>query len=351
MKNLRRVLSIILAVVMCLSLASCSMVDTEDTKITNDNIKIGVVIPGKTELGDGEFNDINSIVTINTIDKLTSFGYGISSDRFHYKDSVDPTNADAVKEAITSLINLECNLIFLADAGYQNYVADFANAEDNKDVKFVCQDLADGAQTENVFGYSNNTEDGAYLMGIVAGMKAAELKSAAGFIVEDENDVAELNSFSKGVLSVNATVKVTKVIASDNTAADVGELVKAGCKVIASDFYSEDIDNAANANKIFFCGYGVENYTDADYEGEESYFLCAPMFDFTQYYISVIKSIVDEQETTSYAGDFKLGSVYISGFGDGVANGTDKAVATAQTALAGGTLTTTPAVTNTAPLQ
>lgn len=338
MKNLRRFLSIILAVVMCLSLASCSMVDADDTKITNDNIKIGVVIPGKTELGEGEVNDLNSIIAIETINKLTSFGYGIGEDRFHYKEEVDPSNADAIKEAITDLINLECTLIFLTDAHYSEYVADFAKDENNKDVKFVCKDMVtlDSVKyPENVYTYRNDSEDSAYLMGIVAGLKAAELKSNAGFLVEDKDNLSSLNCFAAGVAFADKAVKVNAVVASD-VKADAEKLIKAGCKVLASDFYSEDIDNAANKNKVYFCGYGVENYTDADYEGEESYFLCAPMFDFSQYYINTIKSIVDETETTSYVGNFKLGSVYLSSFGDGIAENTDTVVATAQTAIADG---------------
>lgn len=335
MKNLRRVLSIVLAVIMCISLASCSMVDEDDTKITSDNIKIGVIIPGKAELGDGEFNDLNTIIALDSIEKLTSFGYGISQDRFRYQEGINPTDADAVKSAITSLINLECNIIFLADGGYQSYIADFAKDENNQDVKFVCKDLiapdANPLQ-KNVFTYYTDDDDSLYLMGIVAGLKAAELKADIGFLVGDEATSGS-SPFFAGAKSVNPSVKIVK-----GGANDAETLVKAGCKVLASDFYSEDIDNIANKNGVYFCGYGVENYTDADYEGESN-FLCAPMFDFAQYFINFIKSVIDENESVSYHGDFKTGSTYISGYGEKIANGTKDAVANAVKALNEGKLT------------
>ena len=120
MKTFKKVLALVLVAVLCFALASCSMVD--DTDITKDNIKIGVVLPGQRDDADDYVPDLSTLQCVSAINDLISFGSGINKDRFRYIEHVDPSNEQAAYDAIHSLTNQECSIIFLADPSYMSAV-------------------------------------------------------------------------------------------------------------------------------------------------------------------------------------------------------------------------------------
>ena len=63
MKTFKKVLALVLAAVLCLSLASCSIV--ADTDITKDNIKIGVILPGQLEDSDEYVRALSTVQCIS----------------------------------------------------------------------------------------------------------------------------------------------------------------------------------------------------------------------------------------------------------------------------------------------
>ncbi|MBQ8575131.1 MAG: BMP family ABC transporter substrate-binding protein [Clostridia bacterium] len=327
MKKFKRIFAIVLAAVMLMSLASCSLVDESETDITNDNIKIGVLLSGAQDATTGM-----SGATLNAINELTSIGYGINGERFKYAENVDPNNADAVADSLQSLLNFECNLIIASESAYLDDVQKMAG--DNADVKFLVLDAENDGK--NIYGYSANITGADYLAGIVAGMKAAELNvPKLGYLVKSENDLTNLNAFAMGVKSVNGGATVSAIVGTD-AAAGVAALIKEGAVVIASDYEDEAIATACADGKVFFCGFGSETYKDAET------FLCAPVYNFAQIYIDAIKAVVDNKEPAAFEGGYATGATYLADLNENtVAEGTQEAVNTAADAIANGTLTFT----------
>lgn len=330
MKTFKRIFAIVLAAVMLMSLASCSLMPETETDITNDNIKIGVLLSGTKDSTTGM-----SGATMTALNELMSAGYGINDEKFRYAENADPADADAAADAIQSLLNFECNLLIADSAEFIDDIQ--KKAAENETVKF----LVFGAENDgkNIYGYNANITGVDYLAGIVAGMKAAELNvPKLGYLVKSDADLSNLNAFASGAKSVYADVKVSAVAGTD-AAAGVAALVKEGAVVIASDYEDEAIATACTDAKIFFCGFGSETYKDAET------FLCAPAYNFTQFYIDAIKAIVDDVEPAPFEGGYATGATYLSDINENnAAKGTQEAVNKAAEAIADGSLGLTVAV-------
>lgn len=332
MRQFKRVLAVIIAAVMMFSLASCSMTLETDTDITNDNIKIGLLLSDTKDATSGETG-----YCMNAINELMNAGYGINEDKFRYAESVNPDDADAVSAAITSLLNYECHLIIGSDEAFIDGIKKAAAEENNESVKF----FVFGAENDgkNVYGYEANITCAAYLTGIVAGMKAAELQNTKlGFLAESDKDLVVLNAFAMGAKSVNEAATVSVVYGTDAAAA-ADKLIKDGCVVLASDYEDEAIATAADEAKIFFCGFGSETYAS-----HADSFLCAPAYNFTQIFIDAIKAIVDAKEPAddAFKGDYKTGATYLTDLNEAlVASGSQEAVVKAANEITGGQLTFT----------
>lgn len=349
MKMFKKVLALVLVAVLCFALASCSMVD--DTDITKDNIKIGVILPGQREDADDYVPDLSSILCVSAINDLVSFGAGINSDRFQYEEKVDPNNEQAAYDAINSLSNRECSIIFLADPGYMSALEKFNadkkdDSDQNSNVQFIIFNGKDNGT--NIHSYTANISGAVYLSGIAAGLKAKELKvPKIGYLLKSGNDLALLNAFALGAQSVYSDVKIDARVCKD-VKSDCHTLVANGNVVIASDFYSQDI--AENREDAFFCGFGSDKLSDNDG------YLCAPRYDFAQYYLNTIMEVIDYDdveydengkeidksntlpEISEYIGSYKDGATYLSKFGPAAATGTKEAVDTAEALILDGKL-------------
>lgn len=326
MKQIKRITAILIAVVMLFSLASCSLVDASQTDITYDTIKIGVILKEARDTKTGTTGICNA-----TVDSLTGLKFGISEERFKFIENVDPTDADAVADACKSLVNFECNIIIAADPEYYDDTVKAAEAAPA--VAFLVYGAEKG-NGKNVFAYNADIAPVVYLEGIAAGLKAAELKMPdIGFILADKTGVSIANVFAMGAKSANPAAKVSTVPAGTDVAAAAKELITKGCAVLASDIQSEEIAKAALENNVFFCDFGTEAFNNEDYADA---FLCAPLYDFTQYFIDTINAVVnyavpegsdksavelliDEGKLADYAGSLATGAAYLSEIS--VANG------------------------------
>lgn len=156
MKTFKKVLALVLVAVLCFALASCSMVD--DTDITKDNIKIGVVLPGQRDDADDYVPDLSTLQCVSAINDLISFGSGINKDRFRYIEHVDPSNEQAAYDAIHSLTNQECSIIFLADSSYMSavnkYVSNSSSDVQKSKVQYIVFNGEDNGK--NIHSYTAN---------------------------------------------------------------------------------------------------------------------------------------------------------------------------------------------------
>lgn len=343
MKSIKRIVAICLVAVMLFSLSSCTLGNTSETEISNDNIKIGVILSDKKDSNTGTAGICNS-----TINELTGLGYGINGERFKYAEDVDPNNADSVAAAFKSLVNFECNMIIASDPAYMDDISKVA-AENPSIAFFVYNGTSNGS---NVFSYSANITAAAYLEGIAAGMKAKELNvPKLGYILANAGDYTTLNAFYSGAKSVYPTVTAEAVVAGD-IAADAQKLITNGAVVLASDIQSEEIAKAATDAKIFFCGFGCEAVTE-DYADA---YLCTPLYSFTQYFVDTIKTIVDFETPEDsdkgaielvvsqglikdYNGGYLTGATYLSDVSlANAAKGTTEAVKAAAETILNGSL-------------
>lgn len=349
MKTFKKVLALVLVAVLCFALASCSMVD--DTDITKDNIKIGVIVPGQREDADDYVPDLSTLQCLSAIDDLLSFNAGINKDRFRYIENVDPSDEQAAYNAIHSLTNQECSIVFLADPGYMTavnkYVATSSDEDaQNSKVQYIVFNGEDNGK--NIHSYTANISGAVYLSGVAAGLKAKELKvPKIGYLLQSADSLALLNAFALGAESVYSEVKIDARVCKD-VKADCHTLVANGNVVIASDFYSQEI--AGNREDAFFCGFGSDKL--ADNEG----FICAPRYDFAQYYLNTINEVLDYDnveydengkeidksnalpEIPAYNGDYKGGATYLSRLGTAAAPGTQEAVDSTESMILNGTL-------------
>ena len=322
MKQFKRVIAIVVAAIMLMSFASCSFTG-EEADITNDNIKIGVILKDTKDTSTGYTG-----YAVSAINELLGAGYGVGDERFNYVESVDPADAAAVDSALTTLLNKECNLIIATEIGYLDDIKDISG--DNEKVKFfVCGADNDG---KNVYGYKAEMKETMYFVGMVAGLKAQELEAQkVGFIAANEKENALVNAFAMGVAATNSAVTV-EVIYSTDAAAAAEKLIKDGCVVIASDYEDEAIAKAATDAKVFFCGFGSETYLNATDEetGDKLYAsaaLCAPLYNYTQFYIDAVKAVVDDKEPAPFVGGFITGETFLSDLNDEtVAEGTQEAL-------------------------
>lgn len=338
MKQFKKILALVIAVVMMMTFASCSMTEETDTDITNDNIKIGLVLKETADTVTG-----NTGYAMAAVNDVINLGYGIGSERFDYvAEGVNPDDAAAVEEAIIGLLNKECNLVIATEDAYIEVVKKLAAQEDYADVNFLVYGAEDDGK--NVYGYNVDDSVAAYLTGIVAGMKATELEVAkVGFAAADKNDVAYLNAFAMGVKAANEAAEVKVVFGTDAAAAS-DKLIKDGCVVLASDFEDEAIAKAAADAKMFYIGFGSETYNNATGEdGAKLYAdacLCTPVYNYTRLYMAAIKAIVDDKAPeAALAGDYLSGEVYLSDLNEtAVAEGTQEAIKTATDSIANGEL-------------
>ena len=349
MKTFKKVLALVLVAMLCFALASCSMVD--DTDITKDNIKIGVIVPGQREDADDYVPDLSTLQCLSAIDDLLSFNAGINKDRFRYIENVDPSDEQAAYNAIHSLTNQECSIVFLADPGYMTAVNKYVVTSSDEDaqnskVQYIVFNGEDNGK--NIHSYTANISGAVYLSGVAAGLKAKELKvPKIGYLLQSADSLALLNAFALGAESVYSEVKIDARVCKD-VKADCHTLVANGNVVIASDFYSQEI--ADNREDAFFCGFGSDKL--ADNEG----FICAPRYDFAQYYLNTINEVIDYDnveydengkeidksnalpEIPAYNGDYKGGATYLSRLGTAAAPGTQEAVDSTESMILNGTL-------------
>lgn len=298
MKTVKRITAVFLAVIMIMSLASCSLVNESDTDITNDTIKVGVLLSGTRDDKFGYSGICNA-----SVKALTDLGYGINSERFKYAENIDPANTDSIDAGLKALLNNECNIIIATDPAFAAEIAKVSDA--NTAVDFLV--FKGKSNGKNVFGYDANITGAAYLSGIVAAAKCSELKVAKiGFEALSENDLTVANAFFAGVKSI-APAATAVVTYGTGIKENTQKLVKAGCVLIASDFSSEDIAKECTENKISFCGFGA-----GDYGEYEEYYVCSPDYSFTQYFINTIKAVVDETAVTEFYGNMKTGSAFLS---------------------------------------
>lgn len=327
-KFVKKMLALILVSCCIITLSACGNDDENSTAgddnqgdVTNQNeqIKVGFVyigVPGDegfTCAHDQGRKDAEKILADEGIDCETLT-----------IESVSDTDAQATKNACENLVAQGCDLIFTTSFGYMDPTLEVA--EENPDVKFM---HCSGYKTsDNMGNYFGKIYQARYLTGIVAGMKFNELVED-GTLTEAECKVgyvgafpiAEvirgIDAFTLGMQSVCdfATVEVKYTSTwydPDIEYSTAKALINDGCHIIMQH---QDTTNPqiaaeeayAKTGDVFCIGY----HTDMAFRAENAN-LCSAVWNFGEYYASVIKSVADGTwQAGSYWGDLSDGIVSV----------------------------------------
>lgn len=288
--------------------------------IAKEDIKVGVIHIGNPADGAGyTYAHDQGIVAMQA-------ELGLSDAQIIRKNNVSDTDSVAIRTAIEECIEEGCNIVFGTSWGYMDTMEEMA--EEYPDIIFShCSGYkSNGKNFNNYFGRIYQAR---YLAGIAAGLKTKTNK--IGYVAAMGIDNAEvtggLDAFAMGLESVNPDAKVyVKVTNSwfdptlEQQAAEA--LLDLGCDVIGQHADTTAPQLAAEARNVWGCGYNSDMTKDAP-----KAHLTAPVWNWGAYYTAAVKSVIDGTWTgENYYGGMAEGLVDISPLSENVAEGTVAAI-------------------------
>ena len=301
---MKKLLSILLAGAMVLSLAACggdtgtstsepasaSTGTSESASATGgipkDEIKVGVIHLSDPAEGSG-YTYTHDQGSIGMQQNL-----GLADDQIVRKISVDDTDAAAVETAITECVEEGCNIIFATSWGYMDTCE--ALAEEFPDVIFSHGTgyKSNGTNFNNYFGRIYQAR---YLSGIIAGMKTETNKIGYVAAMGQENGevTSGCNAFAMGVASVNPDAEVYVSVTNswfdpegEKQAAE--RLIAEGCDVIGQHCDTPNPQTAAEEHGVWGVGYNSDMTKDAP-----GATLTSVMWDWSVYYTKAVQNVID----------------------------------------------------------
>ena len=327
---MKKLLSILLAGAMVLSLAACggdtgtstsepasaSTGTSESASATGgipkDQIKVGVIHLSDPAEGSGyTYTHDQGIIGMQQ-------NLGLADDQIVRKISVDDTDAAAVETAITECVEEGCNIIFATSWGYMDTCE--ALAEEFPDVIFSHGTgyKSNGTNFNNYFGRIYQAR---YLSGIIAGMKTETNKIGYVAAMGQENGevTSGCNAFAMGVASVNPDAEVYVSVTNswfdpegEKQAAE--RLIAEGCDVIGQHCDTPNPQTAAEEHGVWGVGYNSDMTKDAP-----GATLTSVMWDWSVYYTKAVQNVIDGtwvagEKVDNYFGDMADGLVTLGEF-------------------------------------
>ena len=317
---MKKLLSILLAGAMVLSLAACGGDTGTGTSesasatggIPKDEIKVGVIHLSDPAEGSGyTYTHDQGIIGMQQ-------NLGLRDDQIVRKISVDDTDAAAVETAITECVEEGCNIIFATSWGYMDTCE--ALAEEFPDVIFSHGTgyKSNGTNFNNYFGRIYQAR---YLSGIIAGMKTETNKIGYVAAMGQENGevTSGCNAFAMGVASVNPDAEVYVSVTNswfdpegEKQAAE--RLIAEGCDVIGQHCDTPNPQTAAEEHGVWGVGYNSDMTKDAP-----GATLTSVMWDWSVYYTKAVQNVIDGtwvagEKVDNYFGDMADGLVTLGEF-------------------------------------
>ena len=332
---MKKILALVLALVLVMSLAACGGEKTPETNegtSANADFKVGAIyINSKNDTAGYTFAHHNGITTA-----MAELGLDVAT-QLVIVDEV-PEDDEAVLTAIDTLVGEGANIIFGISFGYINAME--AAAAEYPDVIFS---HATGykANETNFNNYFGRAYQARYLAGIAAGLKSLEMgNNNIGYVAAYGTEYAEtasgINGFALGVQAVNpdAVVYVKNLGAwadEVNESAFATELIESyGCGVIAQHCDSAQPQIAAENAGVFGCGYNSDMTPDAP-----KAHLTAAIWNWNVYYRTAMEAAMNCGEASNfiatmgsaaYYGGLAEGFVDVSPLSENCAAGTAEAV-------------------------
>ena len=336
---MKKILALLLAVVMVLSLAACApkTEDPDNTTTTGSNdadtFKVGAIyINSKNDTAGYTYAHHNGITTA-----MKELGMDPETQLF-IVDEV-PEDKEKVLSAVDTLVGNDVDIIFGISFGYidamEEAAGEYPEVIFSHGTGYKCNET-------NFNNYFGRAYQARYLAGIAAGLKSLETgNNNVGYVAAYTTDYAEtasgINGFALGVLAANpnATINVKRLGAwadETNEKAYAEELINSfNCGVISQHCDSAQPQIAAQNANVFGCGYNSDMTADAP-----KAHLTAAIWNWNVYYGTAIKAaqacngdaskFVTEMGGGAYYGGLKEGFVDVSPLTENCAKGTDKAI-------------------------
>ena len=340
---MKKVLALILALVMALSLVACSKGgnDKPDDNKTQ-KVKVGFIT----------LHDENSTYDLNFINaaKEACQTLGLVENEDYFIKKNVPEGQECYNAA-AELAEQGCNIIFADSFGHESYMIEAA--KEFKNVQF-CHSTGVRAHTEGLANYHNafaSIYEGRYLAGIAAGMKLNAMIEAGDIKAEEAKMgyvgaftyaevVSGYTSFYLGAKSVCPTVTMDVTFTGswyDETLEKEGaeKLIQGGCKLI-----SQHADSLGAPTACENAGIPNVSYNGSTQAAGPNTYIISSRIDWAPYYELAIKAVMDGTEIpVDYTGDLKTGSVVLTDLNTAVAaEGTQAAIDEAMAKLENGEL-------------
>lgn len=260
---MKKLLAMVMAVAMTLSLAACG---GNSTPAANTDFKVGAIyINSKNDTAGYTYAHHNGITTA-----MKELGLDPDS-QLVIVDEVSDDDYDKIANAVDTLVAADCNIVFAISFGYMQAVAD--KAAEYPDVIFshATGYMSNDTNFNNYFGRIYQAR---YLAGVAAGLKSLETgNNNLGYVSAYGTEYAEtcsgINGFTLGAQSVNPDAKVyVKELGTwadeVNESAFAKELIQNyNCGVISQHCDSAQPQIAAQDAGVFGCGYNSDMTADA----------------------------------------------------------------------------------------
>ena len=314
---MKKILAVILAAVMLVSLAACGGKTPESDGSADGSayadIKIGFIF----------LHDENSTYDKNFIDaaKRAKEALGLTDDQVVIKVDIDES-AECYDTAC-ELAEDGCNIIFADSFGHEDYM--IQAAKEYPEVQF-CHATGTKAHTENLANYHNafaSIYEGRFLAGVVAGLKLKEMgETKMGYVgAKPYAEVKSgLTSFFLGAKSI--VPEATMEVIFTDTWYDEGlekeaavTLISRGAKLVSQHADSMGAPSACEAANVPNVAYNGSTIAACPKTA-----LISSLIDWQPYFELIVKSVAEGKAIPAdYCGTIETGSVKLTALNTEVA--------------------------------
>ena len=314
---MKKILAVILAAVMLVSLAACGGKTPESDGSADGSayadIKIGFIF----------LHDENSTYDKNFIDaaKRAKEALGLTDDQVVIKVDIDES-AECYDTAC-ELAEDGCNIIFADSLGHEDYM--IQAAKEYPEVQF-CHATGTKAHTENLANYHNafaSIYEGRFLAGVVAGLKLKEMgETKMGYVgAKPYAEVKSgLTSFFLGAKSI--VPEATMEVIFTDTWYDEGlekeaavTLISRGAKLVSPHADSMGAPSACEAANVPNVAYNGSTIAACPKTA-----LISSLIDWQPYFELIVKSVAEGKAIPAdYCGTIETGSVKLTALNTEVA--------------------------------
>ncbi len=331
---MKKVLSLVLAVVMMMSLMAISAAAEADTS----KVKVGFIF----------LHDENSTYDLNFLNAAKEACEKLGVE--YLMKTMIPEDSSAY-EAAADLADAGCNVVFADSFGHEDYMIEAA--KEFPDVQF-CHATGTKAHTEGLSNFHNafaSIYEGRYLAGVAAGLKLNEMIENGEFTAEEAKMgyvgaftyaevVSGYTSFFLGARSVCPTVTMDVTFTGswyDETAEKeaANNLIKGGCKLI-----SQHADSMGAPTACENAGVPDVSYNGSTLDACPNTFIVSSRINWEPYFEYIINCVASGEEIdVDWTGDIATNSVVLTDVNEAVAAaGTVEKIEEVKAALLDGTL-------------